>query len=237
MTWSDRRPRLLLAQSDMAAMRGDVETMEPLIAAAEEAAVGATDEPFTPTAGRAGSLLVNVPAVIALNRSYAAQLRGDAEGTAVHTASALAQVRDGEDTLSSSIEGFLGMAEWLRGRLPRGRAGVRLRHRRVAERRSEHLDGVDGLLTGPNPARPRPPRRGHPDLQAGSGVRRHARPAGPTGCWTRVGWPRRGGLPAQRSRRRARLCHRGRRPLPAVRLHPDAGRRPDDAGVDPPGER
>ena len=112
------RPRLLLAQSQMAAMRGDVETMEPLITAAEEAAVGATDEPFTPTAGTAGSLLVNVPAVIALNRSYAAQLRGDAEGTAVHTASALAQLRDGEDTLSSSIKGFLGMAEWLRGRLP-----------------------------------------------------------------------------------------------------------------------
>ncbi len=112
------RPRLLLAQSQMAAMRGDVETMEPLITAAEEAAVGAIDEPFTPTAGTAGSLLVNVPAVIALNRSYAAQLRGDAEGTAVHTASALAQLRDGEDTLSSSIKGFLGMAEWLRGRLP-----------------------------------------------------------------------------------------------------------------------
>ena len=79
------RPRLLLAQSVMAAMRGDVETMEPLIAAAEEATVGALDEPFTPTASRAGSLLVNVPALIALNRSYAAQLRGDAEGTAVYT--------------------------------------------------------------------------------------------------------------------------------------------------------
>ena len=59
------RPRLLLAQSVMAAMRGDVETMEPLIAAAEQATVGALDEPFTPTASRAGSLLVNVPALIA----------------------------------------------------------------------------------------------------------------------------------------------------------------------------
>ncbi len=90
------RPRLLLAQSVMAAMRGDVETMEPLIAAAEQASVGAIDEPFTPTASRAGSLLVNVPALIALNRSYAAQLRGDAEGTAVYTSRVLAQVRDGK---------------------------------------------------------------------------------------------------------------------------------------------
>ncbi len=112
------RPRLLLAQSVMAAMRGDVETMEPLIAAAEQASVGAIVEPFTPTASRAGSLLVNVPALIALNRSYAAQLRGDAEGTAVYTSRALAQVREGEDTLSVSIEGFLGMAQWLRGHLP-----------------------------------------------------------------------------------------------------------------------
>ena len=66
------RPRLLLAQSVMAAMRGDLETMEPLIAAAEQASVGAIVEPFTPTASRAGSLLVNVPALISLNRSYAA---------------------------------------------------------------------------------------------------------------------------------------------------------------------
>ena len=111
------RPRLLLAQSQMAAMRSDVETMERLIAAAEQASAGVIDEPFTPTAGTAGSLLVNVPAVIALNWSYAAQLRGDAEGTAVHASRGLAQLRDGEDMLSSGIESFLAMAEWLRGRL------------------------------------------------------------------------------------------------------------------------
>ena len=70
------RPRLLLAQSQMAGMRGDIDTMQPLIEAAERAFARDGDEPFAPTAGRAGSLLVNVPAVIALQRSYMAQLRG-----------------------------------------------------------------------------------------------------------------------------------------------------------------
>ena len=111
------RPRLLLAQAQMAAMRGDVDTMEPLIEAAELVAPSAADEPFEPTSGRAGSLLVNVPAVIALQRSYLAQLRGDAEGTAAHTATALARVDDGELMLRSAVQGFLAVAEWLRGRL------------------------------------------------------------------------------------------------------------------------
>ena len=111
------RPRLLLAQAQMAAMRGDVDTMEPLIDAAELVAGRGAEEPFEPTAGRAGSLLVNVPAVIALQRSYIAQLRGDAEGTVAHTAAALARVNDGELMLKSAVQGFLAMAEWLRGRL------------------------------------------------------------------------------------------------------------------------
>ena len=117
------RPRLLLAMAQMAAMRGDIETMEPLIDAAEDAAVGASDEPFEPTAGKAGSLLVNVPAVIALQRSYAAQLRGDPDGTAVHTARAVAEVGEGERMLSSAVEGFLAMADWLRGRLAEAEVG------------------------------------------------------------------------------------------------------------------
>jgi LuxR family maltose regulon positive regulatory protein len=111
------RPRLLLAQAQMAAMRGDVQMMEPLIAAAEQASATASDEPFEPTAGPSASLLVNVPAVIELQRSYIAQLRGDAETTAARTTEAMRQVRAGEAMLSSAIQGFLAMAEWLRGRL------------------------------------------------------------------------------------------------------------------------
>ena len=117
------RPRLLLAQSQMAGMRGDVDTMQPLIEAAERAFARDGDEPFAPTAGRAGSLLVNVPAVIALQRSYMAQLRGDPDGTAAHTARALANLGDGEFMLEAAIEGFLAVAEWLRGRLAEAERG------------------------------------------------------------------------------------------------------------------
>ena len=69
--------------------------LEPLLDAAERASAGAAEEPFEPTAGRAGSLLVNVPALIALHRSYLAELRGDAEGTAAFASQALAASGDG----------------------------------------------------------------------------------------------------------------------------------------------
>ncbi len=111
------RPRLLLAQAQMAAMRGDVDTMAPLIDAAEQAYERAGDEPFEPTAGKAASLLVNIPAVIALQRSYLAQLRDDPDGTATYTARARALVSDDEPTLSTAVQGFLGMDAWLRGHL------------------------------------------------------------------------------------------------------------------------
>ncbi len=111
------RPRLLLAQAQMAAMRGDADTMEPLIDAAERAADADPLEPFEPTAGKARSLLINVPAVIALQRSYLAQLRGDADATAAHTARARMVVGEDEPTLATSVQGFLAMDAWLRGRL------------------------------------------------------------------------------------------------------------------------
>ncbi len=112
-----RRPRLLLAQAQMAAMRGDVDTMEPLVDAAERSAGHAPGDPYEPTAGRSASLLVNVPAVMALQRSYIAQLRGDAEATAEHTARAAALVNPDELMLLSAVEGFRGVSEWLRGNL------------------------------------------------------------------------------------------------------------------------
>jgi ATP-dependent transcriptional regulator len=64
------RPRLLLAQAQLAIASGRVEEMEPLLDAAERAAPGAAGEPFEPTVGRAGSMLVNVPALIAIRRAF-----------------------------------------------------------------------------------------------------------------------------------------------------------------------
>jgi LuxR family transcriptional regulator, maltose regulon positive regulatory protein len=109
------RPRLLLAQAQMASMHGDLQTMEPLLDAAERVIGRADEEPFEPSTGPEGSLLVNARAMLALQRSYAAQLRGDAAATAALTREAMEQLRENELMLSSAVQGFLATAEWLHG--------------------------------------------------------------------------------------------------------------------------
>ena len=111
------RPRLLLAQAVPAATGGRLEVAEQLVDAAELAYAGADEEPFEPTIGRAGSLLVNVPGMIALSRGYLAQLRGDAAGTARFGSQALAESREDEWILRSVAQGQLAVAAWLDGRL------------------------------------------------------------------------------------------------------------------------
>ena len=111
------RPRLLLAQAVPAATGGRLEAAEQLVDAAELAYTGTGEEPFEPTIGRGGSLLVNVPAMIALSRGYLAQLRGDAKGTAEFGSRALAESREDEWILRSVAQGQLAVAEWLDGRL------------------------------------------------------------------------------------------------------------------------
>ena len=111
------RPRLLLAQAQVAATSGRVEAAESLLDAAERASASAADEPFEPTADRAGSLLANIAAGIALQRSYLAALRGNAEGTAAFASQTLAELSDGEQMLSSIARCNLAEAEWLHGRL------------------------------------------------------------------------------------------------------------------------
>ena len=112
----ESRPRLLLAQAQLAAASGRLDAVEPLLDAAEHAAAGTAEEPFEPTIGRATSLLVNTPALKALCQAYLAQFRGDAEATAELASRALGE--SGEGTLPGSIaQGFLAVAEWLRGHL------------------------------------------------------------------------------------------------------------------------
>ena len=62
-------------------------------------------------------MLVNVPALIAIRRGFVALLRGDAEETAAFASRALAESKEGEWLLNSTARGYLGLAEWLRGRL------------------------------------------------------------------------------------------------------------------------
>ena len=113
----ESRPRLLLAQSLMAAASGRVAAAEPLLDAAERTSAGAAQEPFEPTAGRAASMLVNVPALIAIHRSYLAELRNDADGTAAFASQALAASSAGEWLLDSMTRWNLAVADWLCGRL------------------------------------------------------------------------------------------------------------------------
>ena len=117
------RPRLLLAQAVPAAMGGRLEEAQQLVDAAERAYAGAGEEAFEPAIGRAGSLLVNVPVMIALVHGYLAQLRGDARGTAEFGAQALAGSREGEWILRSVAQGQLAVAEWLGGRLGEAERG------------------------------------------------------------------------------------------------------------------
>ena len=111
------RPRLLLAQALMAGTSGRVAAVAPLLDAAEHAPPGTAEEPFEPTAGRAASMLVNIPVLIALHRSHLALLRGDADAAAPLASAALAESHEEEWLLTSSAQGHLAMAEWLRGRL------------------------------------------------------------------------------------------------------------------------
>ena len=111
------RPRLCLVQAFHLLAGSDVEGAGPPLDAAERAFTDAADEPFEPSAGKAASLLVNVPAAIALGRAVLAQLRGDAEGTAAAASQALAKIGEGEWLLDSMTRNLLARAEWLRGRL------------------------------------------------------------------------------------------------------------------------
>ena len=72
-----------------------------MLDAAERASADAAGEPFEPTVGRAASMLVNVPAAIALDRGYLAELRGDAEATAAFATQAVAELGEGERMLKS----------------------------------------------------------------------------------------------------------------------------------------
>ena len=230
------RPRLLLAQAPLADTGGHLEAVEPLIDAAERVAANAAEEPFEPTAGRAASLLVNVPAHIALERAYLAQLRGDAEGTAAFASRALAESRRGEWLLTCIAQGFLAVAEWLRGRLAEAEralassiAGWRAAGQPTVTAWGVYHLGQVQRAQGRLDAAVR-------DLPAGAGTT--APPAGRR-CppRARVCGPGRGGLPAERARPRPPACHRGHPAVPAIRLHPAAGLGPGHAGLDPAGQR
>jgi LuxR family maltose regulon positive regulatory protein len=111
------RPRLCLAQAHGALLSGRLEAVEPHLADAERAAAAVAEEPYEPSAGRAVSLLANLPAAIALARALLARLYGDAERTAEFGRQALTHLTDADYTLRHFAEYSLAVADWLGGRL------------------------------------------------------------------------------------------------------------------------
>ena len=171
------RPRLLLAQAQLAATSGRLEAVEPLLDAAERASAGAADEPFEPTVGRAGSLLVNVPALIALLRSYLAQLRGDAEGTAAFASRALAESGEGRVDAGLHRSGIPGHSRVAPRPARGGRARFRVQHRRVARGRPAHHRPHGAAISSPRSSAPRAAWT-RPSGPAGRPWRSPRRPAG-----------------------------------------------------------
>ena len=220
----------------MASMRGDLQTMEPLLAAAE-AVIGRTDhERFEPSTGPAGSLLVNVRAMLALQRSYAAQLRGDAEATAAMTREAMTHLGQDELMLTSAVQGFLATAEWLRGRLAAAQQGFSRASAGGAGRaRSPPRPG--GITAWPACSGARDARCRGPDVRASPGRGGPARAGPAAGRRARAHRPGRGGVPARRRRPGAGLRHPGDDAVPSVRPHPAADGRAGPPGLDPPGGR
>jgi LuxR family maltose regulon positive regulatory protein len=111
------RPRLLLAQARLTLLSGRVEGVDDLLDTAERAFAEAADEPYEPSTSRAASLLANVPATMALDRAYLAELRGDADRAIAFGRQALTEIGEDEWMLQSNASGYLGVAEWLGGRL------------------------------------------------------------------------------------------------------------------------
>ena len=117
------RPRLLLAQADMALSNGQVEAADCALDAAERAFAAAPDEPYEPSVDPAASLVANVPAAIAFWRAYLADLHGDAERAVAFDHQALAELGGGESVLASTVRLHLRAAELLHGVLPDAERG------------------------------------------------------------------------------------------------------------------
>ncbi|HEX4660027.1 MAG TPA: hypothetical protein VH307_21795, partial [Streptosporangiaceae bacterium] len=94
------RPRFRLAQTFAALVYGDVESAAALLSGAEGGEQSSA-EPFTPSAGEAASLIVNIPAGFAIARAWLAYLRGDPATMAAFAAAARAELGEGQLMLES----------------------------------------------------------------------------------------------------------------------------------------
>ena len=128
------RPRLCLAQAISAVVGRQVEAVEGLLDDAERAFAVTGDEPYEPPTGRAGSVLANVPALIAFLHADLARLRGNAALATDYNRQTLGELGDEDSVMRSFVRWNLAGADWLRGRLGQAERDLAevLAERRVA---------------------------------------------------------------------------------------------------------
>jgi LuxR family transcriptional regulator, maltose regulon positive regulatory protein len=111
------RPRLCVIQACNTILAGDEAAAEIALDAAESALTDTADDPFRPSVGIAASMLANVRAAIAVERSFLAGQHGDVEGAAGYAAQARASLGGRETMLQALTALHLAAADWLGGRL------------------------------------------------------------------------------------------------------------------------
>src|SRR5213079_692234 len=101
-----------------------VEALEALLDNAERARAVTGDEPYADPAGRAVSVLANVPAGIAFLRASLARLRGDPALAACYNRQALAQLGEDDWLMRSFVRWNQAVTDWLGGRLGSAERGL-----------------------------------------------------------------------------------------------------------------
>jgi len=109
-----RSPVLSVFNGYLCMVSGDLDAVEPWLAAAELALADSESDPSSVLTARSEERR-RLPATIALYRASLAQAHGDASATAAYAQRAL-EVADADDHLSrGGAAGFLGLAAWAQG--------------------------------------------------------------------------------------------------------------------------
>jgi len=129
------RPRLCLAQAFGAAQGFQVDALAALLDDTERALAMSGDEPYWDPAGRAVSVLANVPAGIAFLHAVLARLRGDSALATEYNQRALAELGEDDWLMHSFVRWNQAVADWLGGRLGPAEGGLAevLAERRAAD--------------------------------------------------------------------------------------------------------
>lgn len=109
------QPRLLVTKARLAVMSGRVAEGGELLDVAERAYPDAADVPYESSVGQSAGPLANVPAIIAVNRAFIANLQGDPDTASEFATRALGALGEDEWMLDALARAHLAMAGWSRG--------------------------------------------------------------------------------------------------------------------------